>query len=77
MVRLAISCGSVALTVANRMPTAGDATPAMEGRGVRGMRQRVGLLGGTIEVGPNAEGWLVNARIPLAGSNAKRRVVIS
>ncbi|OBK74165.1 sensor histidine kinase [Mycobacterium sp. 1274761.0] len=75
VVRLAISCGSVALTVANRMPTAGDATPVMEGRGVRGMRQRVGLLGGTIEVGPNAEGWLVNAKIPLAGSNAKRRVV--
>ncbi|OBB17725.1 two-component sensor histidine kinase [Mycobacteriaceae bacterium 1482268.1] len=76
-VRLATSCGSVDLTVVNRTHSARAVTTAMEGRGVRGMRQRVGLLGGTIEVGPNDDGWLVHVRIPLVGSNAKRRLVIS
>jgi signal transduction histidine kinase len=63
-VRLAISATSATLTVVNRLPAAVAA--ASEGRGVRGMRQRVQLLGGTIDVGPSDDGWLVRAAIPVA-----------
>jgi signal transduction histidine kinase len=65
-VRLAISATSATLTVVNRLPVAVAAMAASEGRGVRGMRQRVQLLGGTIDVGPSDDGWLVRAAIPLA-----------
>lgn len=64
-VTLAISRASATLTVLNRLPVAVAATTASEGRGVRGMRQRVQLLGGTIDVGPSGDGWVVRADIPL------------
>jgi signal transduction histidine kinase len=65
-VTLTISPGSAKLTVVNKLPVAVTATTAQEGRGVRGMRQRVHLLGGTIDVGPCGDDWLVRADIPLA-----------
>jgi len=34
------------------------------GYGVKGMRERVGAMGGTIRIGANAQGWLVSAAIP-------------
>ncbi|MCK0113783.1 histidine kinase [Ornithinimicrobium sp. F0845] len=34
------------------------------GRGVAGLRERVALMGGTVESGPLDEGWLLEARIP-------------
>ena len=61
-VRLRISRTSATLTVANEMT--GPAAAA-EGRGVRGMRQRVELLGGIISVGPTCDGWAVRTDIPL------------
>lgn len=43
-------------------PNLGTVTP---GRGLTGMRERVGLLGGSLEAGPDgADGFLVTARIP-------------
>jgi signal transduction histidine kinase len=65
-VTLAISSTSARLTVVNRLPVAMAATAASEGRGVRGMRQRVQLLGGTMDVGPFDDGWMVRADLPLA-----------
>jgi signal transduction histidine kinase len=64
-VTLAISRTSVTLKVINRLPVA-VAAPTSDGRGVRGMRQRVHLLGGTIDVGPSGDGWVVQADLPLA-----------
>jgi signal transduction histidine kinase len=64
-VELAISPASAMLTIANRLPAAVGATTACEGRGLRGMRQRVELLGGTIDIGPINDGWSVRADIPL------------
>ena len=64
-VTLAISRTSATLTIANRPPAAVAATTACEGRGVRGMRQRVQLLGGTIDIGPSDGGWSVHADVPL------------
>lgn len=44
-----------------------------EGGGVRGMRERAALLGGTLTVGPrDPHGWRVTARLPLDGSSATR-----
>jgi signal transduction histidine kinase len=68
-VKLTVSRSSAMLTVANRLPVSVAATGASEGRGVRGMRQRVQLLGGTIEVGPSGDGWLVRAELPVSDAD--------
>jgi signal transduction histidine kinase len=65
-VALAISPSSAKLTVINRLPVSVAAAIGPEGRGVRGMRQRVHLLGGTMDVGPSGDGWVVHADIPIA-----------
>ncbi|ORA15402.1 sensor histidine kinase [Mycobacterium arosiense] len=62
---LDISPVSARLTVTNLLPVAVAAAHSAEGRGVRGMRQRVELLGGAIDVGPTRDGWSVCAEIPL------------
>ncbi|WP_192722394.1 histidine kinase [Mycobacterium sp. OAS707] len=69
-VRLAIARASATLTIANRLPAPVVATSACEGRGLRGMRQRVELLGGTIDIGPSDDGWLVRADIPLPDADS-------
>jgi signal transduction histidine kinase len=68
-VALSISSGSARLAVTNRLPAAVAATQGPEGRGVRGMRQRIELLGGAIDVGPTHDGWSVRAEIPLQDGN--------
>ena len=64
-VALSISMASARLAVTNQLPAAVAATVSSEGRGVRGMRQRIELLGGAIDVGPTHDGWWVRAEIPL------------
>lgn len=40
--------------------------PAADGTGLRGIRERTRLLGGTLRIDPNRpSGWLVEARLPL------------
>jgi signal transduction histidine kinase len=68
-VTLAISRTSATLDVSNQLPVA-VAAGCSEGRGVRGMRQRVGLLGGIISVGPTADGWSVRINIPLGNTDS-------
>jgi signal transduction histidine kinase len=54
---------AVVVTVADNGSTHPGA-PA-EGSGLRGMRERARLLGGTLEIGPNGPaGWRVEARLP-------------
>jgi len=72
-VTLVISRTSATLTVANRLPVAVAAMAAPEGRGVRGMRQRVQLLGGSIDIGPSGTGWSVRADVPLADVDPTHR----
>lgn len=62
---LHVSAGAAVLTVVNRLPVPVTAAARTNGRGMRGMRQRVELLGGTIEAGPNGDEWMVRAVIPL------------
>ncbi|CAN5539874.1 histidine kinase [soil metagenome] len=61
-VLLSISTSSARLAIDNRLPVA---VQSAEGRGVRGMRQRVELLGGILDVGPSGDDWSVRAEIPL------------
>jgi signal transduction histidine kinase len=64
-VTLCVSESSAGLAVTNQLPVAVAAMPSAEGRGLRGMRQRVELLGGAIDAGPTRDGWSVCAEIPL------------
>jgi signal transduction histidine kinase len=64
-VALAITRSSAALTINNRLPVA-VAVQTSEGRGMRGMRQRVEQLGGHIDIGPSGDEWSVRADLPLS-----------
>ncbi len=50
-------------------PVAARLAPGLAGTGggygIRGMRERAQLLGGTLRAGPTAEGWLVELRLPV------------
>lgn len=70
---LDISAMSARLAITNLLPAAVTASPSAEGRGLRGMRQRVELLGGAIDVGPTRDGWSVCAEIPLHEGDAAWR----
>lgn len=61
---LSVSCSRATLDVVNRLQSPPDPTCTTPGRGLRGMRQRIELLGGTIEVGPGSGGWRVHAVVP-------------
>lgn len=53
-----------------RVTTSGPATasPGGSGRGLAGLRARVGLLGGDLDAGPHGDGFVVAARIPVGTS---------
>ena len=71
-VTLAISRTSASLTIVNELPVAVAASAEQEGRGLRGMRQRVELLGGSIAIGPSDDGWAVVADVPLSDTDGPR-----
>lgn len=43
---------------------AGELAVSGSGYGLVGMRERAELLGGTLEAGPDEEGFVVNLRVP-------------
>ncbi len=65
---------AVRLDVVNEFRwTSGDGS-VTPGRGVQGMRQRVELLGGTIDVGPFVDHWAVRVAAPaVAGADRAGR----
>lgn len=70
---LDVSPASARLAVSNLLPAAVVAAKTAEGRGLRGMRQRVDLLGGALDAGPTRDGWSVRAEIPLQEGDASWR----
>ncbi|MCG5213669.1 sensor histidine kinase [Streptosporangium sp. KLBMP 9127] len=53
----------------------GRARAGAEGRGIRGMRERVHQHGGTLTAGPGEHhGWLVEAVVPLADGSASPKI---
>jgi signal transduction histidine kinase len=67
-VRLLVSRGSVRLSIVNELPVAFTTRTASDGRGLHGMRQRVELLGGAIDIGPVGDDWSVRVEVPLTAA---------
>src|SRR5262249_13877420 len=74
LVVLVISRSNVKLIIVNELLKAVCPNGASEGRGLRGMRQRVELLGGVIDIGPVDTEWSVCADIPLGDGDTARWV---
>jgi signal transduction histidine kinase len=61
---LTASPTSATLIVVNELSPGDGQRAVTDGRGLRGMKQRIELLGGTIDIGPNRDGWSVHASVP-------------
>lgn len=57
--------GSALVTVVSSEGRARPAEPTGSGRGLVGLRERLALVGGTVDSLPTADGWRLEARIPL------------
>ncbi len=66
---IAVAEHEIAVSVRNTLP---EGVQAKRGRGmgISGMRQRIGLLGGTLTAGPDSGCWQVRARIPTDSAKA-------
>jgi signal transduction histidine kinase len=70
-VRLTVSPGEATLTADTRaVPARGPGADAGPGLGMVSMRERAESVGGSCEAGPGGRGWLVRARLPLAGGTS-------
>lgn len=69
-VALAGSDGAVELAIRNDRPSSG---PTGKGNGLTGMRQRVEMLGGRLQVGPDQREWLVRAIIPVDAARCRAK----
>jgi signal transduction histidine kinase len=70
-VRVTADETKVHLNVSDDGETIGAAASKSTGYGLKGMTERAGLVGGTIEAGPNPDrGWTVTAVLPRSGSPA-------
>jgi signal transduction histidine kinase len=69
-VRLAVDRECVQLVVRSN---GAAPPPSVDGRGVRGMRERAELLGGTLAAGPVDDGWVVEATIPRSDDSSSKR----
>jgi signal transduction histidine kinase len=63
-VTLTVSRAEATLAVGNELDQGVGEQAISAGRGLAGMKQRIELLGGTIDVGPCPEGWTVRASVP-------------
>jgi signal transduction histidine kinase len=63
---LCIGPDTVRLHVRNRLAEPVGAPSADGGLGMRGMQERVTLLGGELRAGPDKDGWCVDVKVPRA-----------
>ncbi|AEV82106.1 histidine kinase [Actinoplanes sp. SE50] len=61
---LAFEAGAVALRVRNHGPAGPPVTGLSSGYGLIGLRERAEMAGGSVTVGPDSDGWLVDVRMP-------------
>ena len=64
-VRLEYGEDQVALVVRDSGGSPGELTATGGGYGLLGMRERAELLGGSLEAGPDEEGFVVTLRVPV------------
>ncbi|MFJ9695561.1 sensor histidine kinase [Kitasatospora sp. NPDC101183] len=69
--RMELTEGTLVLELVNDLPRPAPPAPADGGYGLLGMRERVALVGGTIDAGPVRDGWRIAAALPAAGSAAR------
>lgn len=70
LVRLRYADDEIELVVADVAGTARAAVMPSSGFGIRGMAERVALLGGALDAGPTDEGWTVRLVLPVTGEPA-------
>ena len=66
-IELGFADDRVILSVSNPRSGSANGSPLKDsggGYGLQGIKERVLLLGGHVDVGPTAEGWLVHAEVP-------------
>ncbi|KPI14194.1 integral membrane sensor signal transduction histidine kinase [Actinobacteria bacterium OK074] len=63
-VRLEYGDGEVTLDVRDTGGSPGELSGSGAGYGLRGMRERAELLGGSLEAGPHEEGFVVTLKVP-------------
>ena len=80
-VELAYEPGAIDLTVRNQraIDTTGKLAPVSSGSGygIVGMRERAILAHGTLEVGPDLEGWRLHARLPIPSGGPSKETIES
>jgi signal transduction histidine kinase len=69
-VRIAVEADALELTVANSLDARASRTVDGRGHGIAGMRERAGLLGGTLEATFVGSRFRVHARLPVGDRNA-------
>ena len=67
-VHLEYTVDSVRLIVANRAADAGPLAETGAGYGIRGMRERATMIGGTLDAGPVQDGFRVTLTVPVRRS---------
>jgi signal transduction histidine kinase len=67
---LSVSRTAATLVVINELPRTTATPNSAPGRGIRGMRQRIELLGGTVDIGPGPGAWSVQTTVPSYAANA-------
>jgi signal transduction histidine kinase len=63
--RLAATADALELELANPLGPGGRRPPGRGGRGLRGIGERVAILGGRLTAGPDGSGWRVAVDLPL------------
>jgi signal transduction histidine kinase len=66
-IELGFAADRVSLSVSNPRSGSANGSPLKDsgsGYGLQGIRERVLLLGGQVDVGPTPDGWLVHAEVP-------------
>ncbi|WP_018504478.1 sensor histidine kinase [Parafrankia discariae] len=71
---IAVDDACLGLRVVNPLPARSASPPRLDGKGLRGARERAILLGGQFNAKPQDDDWIVEARLPLGLGSGFRTV---